>query len=75
MPNIKIDDKEYDLDSISNEAKAQIEMLLATDNKIRELQRDLAIAQTARIAYGKALTSALDMPVLEMPVGDTIKLS
>ena len=74
MPNIKIDDKEYDLDSISTDAKAQIEMLLATDNKIRELQRDLAIAQTARIAYGKALTSALDMPVLEMPVGDTIKL-
>ena len=70
MPNIKIDDKEYDLDSISTDAKAQIEMLLATDNKIRELQRDLAIAQTARIAYGKALTS-----VLEMPVGDTIKLS
>ena len=70
MPNIKIDDKEYDLDSISTDAKAQIEMLLATDNKIRELQRDLAIVQTARIAYGKALTSALDMPV-----GDTIKLS
>ena len=69
MPNIKIDDKEYDLDSISTDAKAQIEMLLATDNKIRELQRDLAIVQTARIAYGKALTSALDMPV-----GDTIKL-
>jgi hypothetical protein len=75
MPNIKIDDKEYDLDSISADAKAQIEMLLATDNKIRELQRDLAIAQTARNAYGKALTGLLDMPVLEMPVGDTIKLS
>ena len=70
MPNIKIDDKEYDLDSIPNEAKAQIEMLLATDNKIRELQRDLAIAQTARNAYGKALNAVLDMPV-----GDTIKLS
>ena len=70
MPTIKIDDKEYDLDSISNEAKAQIEMLLATDNKIRELQRDLAIAQTARNAYAKALNG-----LLEMPVVDTIKLS
>ena len=69
MPTIKIDNIDYDLDSISTDAKAQIEMLLATDNKIRELQRDLAIVQTARIAYGKALTSALDMPV-----GDTIKL-
>lgn len=71
MPNIKIDEKEYDLDSIPNEAKAQIEMLLATDNKIRELQRDLAIAQTARVAYGRSLASALDTT----PKGDTIKLS
>ena len=70
MPNIKIDDKEYDLDSISTDAKAQIEMLLVTDNKIRELQRDLAIAQTARNAYAKALNG-----LLEMPVVDTIKLS
>jgi hypothetical protein len=69
MPNIKIDDKEYDLDTISSEAKAQVEMLLATDIKIRELQRDLAIAQTARIAYGKALTSALET----VPVSDTLK--
>jgi len=70
MPTIKIDNVDYDTDTLSDEAKAQIEMLLATDNKIRELQRDLAIAQTARNAYGKALTG-----VLEMPVGDTIKLS
>ena len=70
MPTIKIDNIDYDLDSISTDAKAQIEMLLATDNKIRELQRDLAIAQTARNAYGKALTGLLDVPV-----GDTIKLS
>jgi len=70
MTIIKIDNVDYDTDRLSDEAKAQIEMLLATDNKIRELQRDLAIAQTARIAYGKALNG-----VLEMPVGDTIKLS
>ncbi len=69
MPTIKIDNVDYDSDILATEAKAQIGMLVATDNKIRELQRDLAIAQTARIAYGKALTSALDMPV-----GDTIKL-
>lgn len=70
MPNIKIDDKEYDLDSLSPEVKAQLEMLVATDNKIRELQRDLAIAQTARVAYSRALNDAL--PKFE---GDTIKIS
>ena len=70
MPNIKLDDKEYDLDSLSPEVKAQLEMLVATDNKIRELQRDLAIAQTARVAYSRALNDAL--PKFE---GDTIKIS
>jgi hypothetical protein len=70
MPTIKIDDKEYDLDSLSPEVKAQLEMLVATDNKIRELQRDLAIAQTARVAYSRALNDAL--PKFE---GDTIKIS
>ena len=59
MPNIKIDDKEYDLDALSAESKAQLEMLAATDQKIRELQRDLAIAQTARIAYAKAAAELL----------------
>jgi hypothetical protein len=70
MANIKIDDKEYDLDSLSDDAKAQLEMMIATDNKIRELQRDMAIAQTARVAYARALNDAL--PKFE---GDTIKIS
>ena len=70
MANIKIDDKEYDLDSLTDDAKAQLEMMIATDNKIRELQRDMAIAQTARVAYARALNDAL--PKFE---GDTIKIS
>lgn len=70
MPTIKIDDKEFDLNNLSDEAKAQLEMLVATDNKIRELQRDMAITQTARVAYSRALNEAL--PKFE---GDTIKIS
>jgi hypothetical protein len=56
---ITIDNKEYDLNTLSTEAKQQLEMLVATDNKIRELQRDLAISQTARNAYAKALEALL----------------
>ena len=56
---ITIDNKEYDPNSLSTEAKQQLEMLVATDNKIRELQRDLAIAQTARNAYARALEALL----------------
>jgi hypothetical protein len=56
---ITIDNKQYDLNTFSTEAKQQLEMLVATDNKIRELQRDLAISQTARNAYAKALEALL----------------
>ena len=59
MPTIKIDDKDYDLDQLSTEAKQQLEMLAATDAKLRELQRDLAIAQTARNTYARALSELL----------------
>jgi hypothetical protein len=69
MPTIKFDEKEYDTDTLSDEAKAQVNMLVATDNKILELQRDLAIAQTARNTYFRALGELL--PQFQ---GDTIKL-
>ena len=59
MPTIKIDDKDYDIDQLSKEAKQQLEMLAATDAKLRELQRDLAITQTARNAYARALGELL----------------
>ena len=59
MPTIKIDDKDYDIDQLSKEAKQQLEMLAATDAKLRELQHDLAITQTARNAYARALGELL----------------
>ncbi len=75
MPNIRIDDIEYDLDSLSTEARQQIEMLAATENKIRELQRDLAITQTARNAYLGALKSLLPTPLEQVIAqGETLQL-
>ena len=76
MPNIRIDDKEYDLDQLSADARAQLASLQATDNRIAELQRDLAIAQTARNAYAGALKSLLPAP--QETAGDkydTLKVS
>lgn len=60
MPTIKIDDTEYELDALSEEAKAQLTALQATDRRILEAQQDLAILQTARIAYAAALKPLLD---------------
>ena len=71
MPTIKVDNKEYDVDSLSTEAKAQLLSIQFVDNEIARLQGQLAAMQTARNAYGKALSSLL--PVLG--TGDTIKLS
>jgi hypothetical protein len=56
---ITIDNKQYALNTFSTEAKQQLEMLVVTDNKIREIQRDLAISQMARNAYAKALEALL----------------
>jgi len=71
MTKIKIDNKEYEVDSLSNEAKAQLGSIQFVDGEIARLQAQLAAMQTARNTYGKALSSLL--PVLG--TGDTIKLS
>ena len=59
MTTIKIDDKEYDLDALSDEAKVQVANLQVTDGEIQRLNIQLAIAQTARIAYANALNVEL----------------
>ena len=70
MPIIKIDNKDYDTDTLSTEAKQQLQMLSITEQEINRLQAQLAISQTARIAYANALKSALPT----IGGSDTIKL-
>ena len=59
MTTIKIDGKEYDTDTLSTEAKQHLQMLSITEQEIKRLQAQQAIAQTARISYANALKSAL----------------
>lgn len=59
MSIIRIDEVEYELDHLTEEAKAQLLSVQHTDQKIAELQRDLAIAQTARASYANALRELL----------------
>jgi len=73
MPIIKIDNKEYEFDKLSAEAKGQLQSLQFVDAELQRMQAQVAVLQTARVAYSKALQQAL----LELPVpfaGDTIKL-
>jgi hypothetical protein len=59
QPKITVDGKEYVIDSLSDDAKAQLGALNMTDRKLAELQQEVAIVQTARNAYAQALAAAL----------------
>jgi len=60
MAKIKIDDKEYDTDNMSDNAKAQLASLQFNDVHINRLRNELAIADTARMAYTAALKKELE---------------
>ena len=59
MATIKIDDKDYDVDDLSEEAKAQVASLNFVDAELSRLQLKSAAMQTARNAYASALQSLL----------------
>ena len=69
MSTIDIDNKTYDLDSLSDDAKAQLQMVQFADQELARLNAQLAVVQTARVAYSNALLAALPA------TGDTFKLS
>lgn len=70
MPSIKIDEKEYELETLSEAAKKQLSALQIVDNEIRHLQIQLSIANTARSVHLQMLKAAVEDPLS----GDTIKL-
>ena len=72
MAKIKIDDKEYEFDDMSDEAKSQLQALQFVDQEILRNRMQAAALQTARNAYGRALQTALgadsdDEPELDLP--------
>ncbi len=73
MPIIKIDSKEYELDSLPDEAKGQLQSLQFVDAELERLNALSAVLQTARIAYFKALQQSLIVPPPPF-AGDTLKL-
>ena len=70
MPKITVDNRDYELESLSDEAKAQVVSIQFVDQEITRLQAQLAAMQTARIAYGNELQR-----VLAPFAGDTIKFN
>lgn len=62
---VTINDVPYNFSDLSQEAKNQLLNLRITDQEIERLKQQLAIAQTARMAYAKALEN--ELPAVEKP--------
>jgi hypothetical protein len=71
MTTITIDNKEYNLDILSAECKAQLASIQFVEQELARLQAKAAALQTAKNAYLQALQKSL--PVVGG--SDTIKLS
>ena len=52
---LTIDGTEYSIADLSDEAKNQILNIRFVDERIQQLSNELAIADTARIGYSKAI--------------------
>ena len=65
MTTIKIDDKEYDFEKLSDETKAQLASMQFCDQELQRLQAQAAAYQTARQAYANAVKISLN-PTADM---------
>ena len=75
MPTIKIDNQDYDLDTLSSDARAQLTSLQFVDAELARLQAQAAVLQTARIAYAKALQAALPSVLEQAQASETLKFN
>jgi hypothetical protein len=75
MSTIKIDNRDYDTDTLSTEAKAQLQSLQFCDAELARLQAQAAVLQTARMAYSKVLKAALPVTQDSVLVDDKSTLA
>lgn len=58
-PTVTVDGKEYLLENLSSEARAQLANVQAADQEIARLNTQLTLVQTARNSYALALAAEL----------------
>ena len=59
MAKIKINDEEYDSDTLPEEAKKQLSSLIFVQNELKRLEAQIATYKTAEIAYARALEQVI----------------
>ena len=60
MAEIKINGKDYDLETLSENAKKQIVSLQFVQNELQKLNAQIAAYKTAEAAYSKALENEIN---------------
>jgi hypothetical protein len=59
IQKITIDDVDYDLNNLSENARAQIKNIQFVDAQIQQLNNEWAVSDTARMGYANALKKEL----------------
>ena len=59
MPKITVDGTEYDTENLSTNGKAQLASLQFLEVQMQKLKNEIAVADTARMAYAAALRAEL----------------
>ncbi|MCO5080859.1 MAG: DUF6447 family protein [Rhizobiaceae bacterium] len=63
--NVVIDGKSYPMAEMSDAAKKQLANVQLTEGEITRLKLQLAIAETAKAAYGRALKAELEKTLIQ----------
>lgn len=71
MATVKIDEVEYETESLSDEALAQVQSIQFVDAEISRLQSRISVMTTARNAYASALHELLPEPPDQGAATDT----
>ncbi len=59
MPQVQINGKDYDVDSLSDDAKKNLASLQFVQAELKRLEAKVAVFKTSESAYGRALTQLL----------------
>jgi len=60
MATLTVNNKSYDIDTLSDDARAQMQSLQYVDAELQRLNATIAVFQTARMAYLNALQPLLE---------------
>ncbi len=55
MPTVKINDKDYDFDSLSDDAKSNLASLQFVQSELKRLEAKVAVFKTSEAASARAL--------------------